>query len=166
MISPDYVRRLARYNAWQNANLYAAAATLTDAQRKQATGAFFGSIHATFNHLLWADRMWMHRLAGWPKPDAPSIQAALSTIDAFDDLRAARVALDSAMEHWAASLGPADLDGDLSWYSGALKRDFYKLKWEVLVHVFNHQTHHRGQIHCLLTQFGARPDDTDFAFME
>ena len=67
MIDVHYVRCMARYNRWQNENLYGAADTLSDAERRGDRGAFFGSIHATLNHLLWADRIWMSRLAGTPR---------------------------------------------------------------------------------------------------
>src|SRR5262245_63958924 len=69
MIDLGYVQCMARYNRWQNENLYGAADMLSDAERRRDRGAFFGSIHATLNHLLWADRIWMSRLAGTPSPD-------------------------------------------------------------------------------------------------
>src|SRR5262249_61941899 len=69
MIDVAYVQRLTRYNRWQNESLYGVADTLSDAERKRARGAFFGSIHATLNHLLWADRIWLSRLAGTPRPE-------------------------------------------------------------------------------------------------
>jgi uncharacterized damage-inducible protein DinB len=69
MIDAAYVQRMARYNRWQNENLYGAADALSDAERQRTRGAFFGSIHATLNHLLWGDRIWMSRLAGTPRPE-------------------------------------------------------------------------------------------------
>ena len=69
MIDLGYVQCMARYNRWQNESLYGVADTLTDAKRQRPRGAFFGSIHATLNHLLWADRIWMSRLAGTPRPE-------------------------------------------------------------------------------------------------
>jgi len=65
MISPQYVRALSGYNAEMNCRIYGAAGRLTDDDRKLDRGAFFGSIHGTLNHLLWADQTWMSRLAGW-----------------------------------------------------------------------------------------------------
>ena len=73
MISTDHVRVLARYNKWMNDKIYACAAQLSDEERKRDRGAFFKSIHATLNHILWADQIWLHRLAGAPKPIAGSI---------------------------------------------------------------------------------------------
>ena len=70
MIDAGYVRVMARYNRWQNQNLYDIAERLPDEERRRERGAFFGSIHKTLNHLLWADQMWMSRFAGTPKPAA------------------------------------------------------------------------------------------------
>ena len=66
MITHGYVRTMAEYNLWQNQNLYGAADGLGDAARREPRGAFFGSIHATLNHLLWADQMGhLARLRQW-----------------------------------------------------------------------------------------------------
>ena len=69
MIGVGYVQRMARYNRWQNENLYTVADGLSEEERRRQRGAFFGSIQATLNHLLWADWMWMSRFAGTPKPE-------------------------------------------------------------------------------------------------
>ena len=76
MISPDYVRLMARYNQWQNGSLYTAADQLTQAGRQLDRGAFFGSIQRTLSHLLWGDQQWMSRFAGTPKPVASGEQSA------------------------------------------------------------------------------------------
>ena len=73
MITPDYARAMAAYNRWQNRSLYREADALTDAERKQPCGAFFGSIHGTLSHLLFGDQVWMHRFAGTPAPKVKSI---------------------------------------------------------------------------------------------
>lgn len=165
MISPAHAQVMARYNRWQNRSIYAAADTLNDAQRKAARGAFFGSIHGTLNHLLWADRIWMYRLAGWPAPRPKSIRESVGYFDDWDALKQEREATDEAIIAWADDLTPAVLDGSLTWHSGAVGREVTKPKWLLVTHLFNHQTHHRGQVHCLLTQLGAKPEDTDLAFM-
>jgi uncharacterized damage-inducible protein DinB len=164
MITPAYVQLMAAYNAEMNRRLYAAAGRLSDAARRQERGAFFGSIHATFSHLVWADRMWMSRFAGWPRPDG-GIPGSPKLFDAFEPMQQARVALDADIEGWARGLDPAWLEGELEWMSGAAGRQQRRPKGVVTVHMFNHQTHHRGQVHTMLTAAGESTGDTDLAFI-
>lgn len=165
MIGTEHVRLMARYNAWQNKSIFGAADTLTDEARKQQRGAFFGSIHGTLSHLLFGDQIWMHRFAGSPAPRATTIAESVSAMPDWAELRRERFAFDATIETWAETLDPAWLNGELSWYSGAMKRDITRPRWMLVTHMFNHQTHHRGQVHCMLTQAGAKPDDTDIPFM-
>ena len=165
MITPAHVQVMARYNRWQNRSIYAAADTLQDSERKEPRGAFFGSVHGTLNHLLWGDRMWMHRLAGWQAPSPKSIRESLDYYPDWDALQRERQSSDEAILDWADGLAPSALEGGLSWYSGAVGHDVTRPKWLLITHLFNHQTHHRGQVHCLLTQLGAKPQDTDLPFM-
>ena len=164
MIDRTWVATMARYNAWQNESLYAAAATLSDADRKLDHGAFFKSIHGTFNHLLWGDHNWMSRFAALPKPPIANAQSA-SWFEDFATLRAERVRFDRVTADWAAHIAPAWLDGEISWYSGALDKTMTAPVWLVVTHFFNHQTHHRGQAHAMLTAAGAKPDDTDLILL-
>src|SRR3954471_16663637 len=164
MADMGYVRRMARYNRWQNENLYGAADQLADQERRKERAAFFGSIHATLNHLLWADRMWMSRFAGTPRPEG-GIAQSVSQHEGWDDLKRERTAFDATIVGWADGLDPGWLAGDLTWYSGAAKRDVTKPKALLIAQFFNHQTHHRGQVHCMLTQAGARPADTDLSLL-
>ncbi len=165
MIDLAYVRRMARYNRWQNANLYGVADTLPDEERRRERGAFFGSIHKTLSHLMWGDRIWLSRFT----PDVPapggSIPESVSLYPDWDALKRERGATDAAMIAWADRLDPHWLAGDLTWYSGAAKREMSQPKWLLVTHLFNHQTHHRGQVHCMLTQAGGRPHDTDLPWM-
>lgn len=156
---------MAAYNAWQNRSLIAAADAIGEAERQRPRGAFFGSIAATFSHLLWADRTWMRRLAGLSGPREGSIAASVNEARDWDEYKAARAALDGQIRDWAAGLAPPDLAGDLAWYSGAAGREVSRPRWILVTHLFNHQTHHRGQIHAMLTAAGARPEDTDLFIM-
>jgi uncharacterized damage-inducible protein DinB len=165
MITPDYVKLMAAYTEWQNSSIYSAAATLSDADRRLDRGAFFGSIHATLNHLLWADQLWLSRLAGTRPPVQPDIPGSLQTHADWESLRCDRERTDSAIIDWAAQVSSADLNGELSWYSGAMAADIRRPRWVLVVQLFNHGTHHRGQVHAMLTAAGARPDDTDVPFM-
>jgi uncharacterized damage-inducible protein DinB len=164
MITLEYVRAMAEYNRWQNENQYGAADELSDAQRREPRGAFFGSIHATLNHLLWGDQIWMHRLAGTPKPKVPGIPQSVGMYEDWNDLKRERAAFDAVILDWAERLDPAWLAGDLTWFSSALEREMSKPRWLLVTHMFNHQTHHRGQVHCLLTQAGMKPGMTDLPF--
>jgi uncharacterized damage-inducible protein DinB len=164
MITPEYARTMAGYNHWQNENLYGAADKLSDVQRKEVRGAFFGSIHATLNHLLWGDQIWMSRFAGTPKPKAAGIPDSVSMYESWDDLKRERWAFDDVISEWAGRLDESRLGGDLTWFSGAAGREVTKPRWLLVTHMFNHQTHHRGQVHCMLTQCGVRPGATDLPF--
>ena len=163
MIDAAYVQRMARYNRWQNENLYGAADALSDAERQRTRGAFFGSIHATLNHLLWGDRIWMSRLAGTPRPEG-GIPQSVSLYADWNDLKRERAVFDNVIVDWADQLEDASLAGELTWFSGAIKAEVRKPKWLLVTHMFNHQTHHRGQVHCMLTQAGSKPGDTDLPF--
>lgn len=165
MIDPTYVRIMARYNHWQNEGLYAAADTLPDEARRQDRGAFFKSIHATLNHLLWADNMWLSRLSDLPEP---TIKMADSThfVDDWEDLKRARAICDEQILAWADRLGAEPILGELVWRSSTLGGEVGRPRWLVIVHFFNHQTHHRGQVHAMLTAAGAKPRDTDLIMMQ
>jgi uncharacterized damage-inducible protein DinB len=82
------------------------------------------------------------------------------------DLKAAREAFDETIVNWAGGLDAAALAGDLTWFSGAAGRELTKPKGLLIAHLFNHQTHHRGQVHCMLTQCGVRPGDTDLPILQ
>ncbi len=164
MIDGAYVQRMARYNRWQNENLYGVADRLPDEERRRERGAFFGSIHKTLNHLLWGDRAWMSRFADVPKP-AGGIPESVSLYSDWDELKNERARFDRKIMDWADEIDPLWLAADHTYYSGAAKREVTKPRWVLVTHMFNHQTHHRGQVHCLLTQAGGKPHDTDLPFM-
>ena len=163
MIAPAYVQRMARYNRWQNENLYGGASKLPDAERQRDAGAFFGSIHDTLAHLMWGDMTWMHRFdpASPAAPARPANPNFAPLWPEWADLRRHRAAFDDSIIAWADKLRPEWLAGDLTWTSSDGTRTSTQPKWLLLTHFFNHQTHHRGQVHCLLTQAGIKPADTD-----
>ena len=106
MIDPAYVQRMARYNRWQNENLYGVADRLSDAERRRERGAFFGSIHQTLSHLLWGDRIWMSRFAGLPAPPG-GIPQSVSLFPDWELLRRERDATDASIIGWADGLEPS-----------------------------------------------------------
>ena len=164
MIDTRYVQQMARYNAWQNQSLYGAADKLTDAERRKERGAFFGSIQKTFSHLMYADRLWISRFTGSERPPGRLAESPLLYPD-WELLKREREAVDGQIVRWADGLDPAWLAGALSYRSESANRDITDARGMLVTHFFNHQTHHRGQIHCMLTQAGSRPDDTDLPLM-
>jgi len=155
---------MARYNAWQNKSLSACVKALDDKELHKDRKAFFGSIWKTANHLLWGDQLWMSRFDGGLAPSSgiPDSVALHDNLQLFlDD----RLRTDQRIVRWAASVKQMDLIGPMVWYSGALGRSVTKQKSLCIVHFFNHQTHHRGQLHAMLTQAGQKPDDTDLFIM-
>ena len=160
MITPAYVRAMAQYNSEMNRRIYGAAASLTDEQRRVDVGLFWKSLHGTLCHLLWGDRQWMSRFDGWPANTTPNPQSP-TLIHDFDELRDERIKADARIEAFANRIDEAWLAEDLEWYSGAAKTTLRKPKRGLLMHFFNHQTHHRGQAHAALTLRGVDPGDTD-----
>ena len=164
---------LAEYNRWMNAKVYEAAARLDAAALAADRGAYFGSILGTLNHLVAADLIWLGRfdqhparpaaldaLAAWPAP------AALNHLlyPDFAELRERRRRLDALIQDWAGALREPDLDVPLEYRNtkGVLaRREFGSL----VVHLFNHQTHHRGQVTTLLTQAGQDVGVTDLLML-
>jgi uncharacterized damage-inducible protein DinB len=164
MIDRAYVQRMARYNRWQNQNLYGVADRLSAEERGRERGAFFGSIHKTLSHLLWGDRIWLSRLAGGPQPPG-GIPESVALYPDWDDLKRQRADCDRVITDWAATIEPDWLAAEQSYFSGAIGRQVTRPRWVLVTHMFNHQTHHRGQVHCMLTQAGVRPSDTDLPFL-
>jgi uncharacterized damage-inducible protein DinB len=164
MASRDYVQLMARYNIWQNENLIAAASTLDQAARQAERGAFFGSIEKTFSHLLWGDGIWLSRFEGRDPPATYKLDST-ALIESWDQFREDRAALDRQILDWAHRVSPDWFEGDLTWHSGMSGRTASRPKKMVAVQLFNHQTHHRGQIHAMLTAAGAKPEATDLQAM-
>jgi uncharacterized damage-inducible protein DinB len=153
---------MAQYNAWANARLYAAARGLPDASYRKNVGAFFGSLHGTLNHLLVTDRIWMRRLTG-EGDDPKALNAIL-----FDDLASlerARTAEDDRIVRYVDGLREEEFDKEFNYSTtkGVPQRDPVG---SILAHLFNHQTHHRGQAHAILTVLGIpEPQPLDLLVM-
>src|SRR5258707_4994119 len=138
----------AGYNAWANARLYDAAARLSNAYYRADRGAFFKSMHGTLNHMVVADRIWMHRFTG--TGDAPTQLNAILYED-FASLREARRAEDERIVGYFDGLSEADLAGRIRYRTITNPAHIEQELAPALDHFFNHQTHHRGQAHGLLT---------------
>ncbi|MBL8643700.1 MAG: damage-inducible protein DinB [Rhodospirillaceae bacterium] len=152
----------ARYNAWMNENVYTGCAKIPDTQRKADMGAFFKSIHGTLNHILVGDTIWLARFQGAQLPPY-----ALNTIvyEDFDDLWAARRKLDGEIKAFAAGLTDDWLAKPFTFKSMSYNREITGDMWLFVMQLFNHQTHHRGQVTTLMKQCGVDPGPTDLPVM-
>ena len=168
MMSPEWLGASVRYNRWMNDKLYGIAASLSDEARKRDVGAFFKSIHGTFNHLLLADRVWLARFQGVTAADGFMGPGGIRSLDQelyanFEDLRRERALTDDELTAWISGLTHERLAAPLVYMRRGQKQE--SPLWCAVAHLFNHQTHHRGQITTLLTQLGRDPGVTDLFAM-
>ena len=154
---------MAGYNAWCNARVYDVVAQLSDADYRADRGAFFKSVHGTLNHLLVTDRIWLKRFSG--QGDAPNRLDAI-LFENLDDLRDARHKEDERIVAYIDSLSEADLGGRIRYKTITNPAEIEQPLAPALVHFFNHQTHHRGQVHCLLTGFGLEAPSLDLILFQ
>jgi uncharacterized damage-inducible protein DinB len=148
----------AAYNTWVNERLYDAAARISDRDYRADRGAFFGSLHGTLNHLVLGDRIWMHRFTG--TGDEPKELDAI-LYDDFKTLRDARQAEDARITAYIDTLTEAALAGTIRYRSTRSPAEIEQRLAPLLLHFFNHQTHHRGQAHCLLTEIAGEAPSFD-----
>lgn len=140
----------AAYNRWANDRIYTAAAAVSDEEFRSDAGVFFKSLMGTLNHILVADRIWMKRFTG--EGDAPTALDAILHQD-LGPLRLAREAEDERIMAWVASLNPPSFSGRFTYMTTDMRTVSQRLA-PALAHFFNHQTHHRGQAHAVLTALG------------
>ena len=158
-----YFGMFARYNQWANARLYRMASLLPDAAYRRDVGAYFGSLHGTLNHLLTADRIWMNRLTR--TGDHPNKLNAIVFED-LAELRKAREAEDRRIIDYVSGLTDEAIGEPWDYQTLAGKPQRQPL-YEILGHFLNHQTHHRGQAHGILTALGVKePDPLDLLVMQ
>jgi uncharacterized damage-inducible protein DinB len=162
MLDRDYARLMAEYNAWMNEKIYAACAPLSDEERKRDRGAFFKSIHGTLNHLLWGDRAFLIRLLAWELPFGKPDDVLY---DDFVELTHERKRYDELILDWANTFEEGSLSSPLDFHSVIHKRTRRIPRYLLVVQMFNHQTHHRGQLATLLAQQGIDPGVTDLPWM-
>lgn len=164
MIDPEYVRTLAQYNEWQNTQLLGTMRGVNQDVLYQDRGAYFGSIFATANHILWSDQLWMSRFTNYPAPMG-NYAKGTEISSSLEDWAIERFRLDRAICDWGQHIKAVDLAGELSWFSVINQREYTKTKGLCVVHMFNHQTHHRGQLHVMLTAVGCVGATSDLTFM-
>jgi uncharacterized damage-inducible protein DinB len=152
-----------RYNAWANGRLYAAAAELTTEQYRADRGAFFKSVHGSFNHLLVTDRIWMQRFTG--EGAAPDRLDAI-LFETLAELRAAREAEDRRIVDFVDRLDDIRIAGTIKYRRVSSPEQFEQQLAPALAHWFNHQTHHRGQVHAVLTGLVGKAPELDLLFFQ
>jgi uncharacterized damage-inducible protein DinB len=166
----EQYRRFAQYNAWFNGQLYTLIASLTDEERRRDMGAFFRSLHGTLNHILLTDRIWLGRISKHPHgfrslektPLVFEFESLTQILyESFPELAEQRRETDTAIQGWVAELTPEVLESELTW-SRSTGQSMAAPFWHIVSHLFNHQTHHRGQVTTLLSQLGRDPGKTDF----
>jgi uncharacterized damage-inducible protein DinB len=152
----EHFQMLARYNGIVNRRLYDACSRLEDAEYRRQRAGSMGSIHALLNHILFGDRAWMARLENIAKETPPNV----ILYDEFASLRAAREAEDARIERFMGQLTDGFLSRNIESVNsrGIAFSDPVPL---AIAHMFNHQTHHRGQIHVMLSQIGGDPISLD-----
>jgi uncharacterized damage-inducible protein DinB len=160
MMPDRYFSTLARYNRWANRRLYDAVARLDEAEYLKSRPAFFGSIHATLNHILVGDRLWIARIEERTPPKLALDQILYGDLVA---LRVARIAEDDHILNVVAGLSETRLDGMLDYANVKAEKQRTPLRL-VLGHFFNHQAHHRGQVHDMLSQTAVEPPPLDLIY--
>lgn len=158
MISNDYLRAMAEYNAWMNRRLYEIIGDFSEEERTAERGAFFGSLHATLDHILFGDRAGLARLTGGALPAFPGRKPAFPV---FADLRREREITDAELLAFAQSVDVERLRAPITFYSAVYQRERTLPLWTLAVHLFNHQTHHRGQVTDMLSRMGMDYGSTD-----
>lgn len=159
----DHVVMFGRYNAWANRRLYDAAALLGDADYRADRGVFFKSMHGTLNHLLATDRIWMQRFTG--DGEAPNRLDAILFED-FAGLHAAREAEDRRIVAYLEGLDETRIQGIIRYRRVSTPDVFEQALAPALAHWQNHQTHHRGQAHAVLTGLGRAAPELDLLFFQ
>jgi uncharacterized damage-inducible protein DinB len=158
MISVEYCQLLARYNRWMNERFYATVGEFSRDEREQDRGAFFGSMHRTLNHILWGDRIWLARFLEQPYAVA---SPGTDMYSDFSELTREREATDTVILAWAGQLTPAWLASTLEYRAVSDGRLRQLAAWVAATHLFQHATHHRGQLSTLIKQGGRNPGVTD-----
>lgn len=163
MIDSRFCALMARYNAWMNAKVYKVCAELPAAVLVEDRGAFFKSIYLTLNHIAYSDMAFLSRFTGEP-PEVPPLDKEL--FGGFGELRRERERLDERLLAWASTLTADWLDMSQTYVSKVDGRARTVPRWALVVHLFNHQTHHRGQVTTLLAQMNIDIGPTDIPFMD
>ncbi len=162
MFPKTYVELMAEYNKWIDKKIYSVCQDIPDQDRKKDMGAFFKSIHGTLNHIYYGDIAWLERLRD--NTFTPR-KIGVDIFENFEELRAAQEEMDSEILEWARTLTPEILSEPFDYVSNVENFSRRLPKWVLAAHMFNHQTHHRGQVTTLIKQLGYEPGITDLPWL-
>jgi len=158
----NYYELMAEYNKWMDGKLYDVCEGITDAERKRDMGAFFKSIHGTLNHIYYGDLAWFERMRD--NKFTPR-KIGVDLFDDFNELKAAQEKMDTEIIEWAGTLTPEYLNEKYDYTSNVSGFKRTLPRWVLVTHMFNHQTHHRGQLTTLIMQLGIDPGITDIPWL-
>ncbi len=160
-IDKAYCQLMTAYSHWMNQKLYRVCATIPEADRRKDQGAFFKSVHDTLNHILFGDRAWMGRFTGQPfgRPIGEELYAD------FNELWQQQDRTDQEILAWCDRLEDDWLQQPFTYTSNIYEENRVLPTWVLVTHMFNHQTHHRGQLTTLIKQLGYEPGITDLPWM-
>lgn len=162
MIDQSQFELLADYNLWMNEKMYSTCSSLSNAELMEDRGTFFKSVYHTLNHIVYGDLAFMSRFTGEPEI-APDLGVEL--FSTFSQLKTARFELDTRIVDWVKTLEEKWLSEVQTYTSKVDGKSRSIPRWVLLIHMFNHQTHHRGQVTTLLSQLGLDVGSTDIPFM-
>jgi uncharacterized damage-inducible protein DinB len=153
----NYFQMFARYNRLANERIFATCARLDETEYRKPRKGSFGSIHGLLNHVLLGDRIWMARFEGRGR-ETPPLDTILA--EDFSGLTSERMAEDARIEEF---FGRVSEDFFSRWFSYTNNRglDYVEQAAVAAGHFFNHQTHHRGQVHVMLSQTAILPPSLD-----
>ena len=162
MFPKNYFQLMAQYNQWMDSKIYAVCLEIPDDLRKKDMGAFFKSIHSTLNHIYYGDLACIERLRD--NTFTPR-QIGIDLHDDFKELKEAQEKMDSGIINWADSLTQEKLNQTFDYVSNVENFSRKLPVWVLATHMFNHQTHHRGQVTTLIKQLGYEPGITDIPWL-
>ena len=162
MFTLELFETLAQYNRWMNEKLYTTCAAISDEERKRDMATPFHSIHGTFNHLLLVDRLWLGRFRN---EEFRITTLADELYSDFGELRRERNKTDDAIDAWLATVRESELASPFTFHSRSRDQDHTLPMASVMLHFFNHQTHHRGQITAMIESLGYDCGVTDLLWL-
>lgn len=162
MFPRNYYELMAEYNRWMDGKLYGTCSAIPDRERKKDMRTFFKSIHGTLNHIYYGDLSWLERLRD---DKFTPRKIGIDLFDDFEELKAAQEKIDLEIIDWARTLTPEYLNTEFEYLSNVDGVKRILPRWVLAANLFNHQTHHRGQITTLLKQLGIDPGITDIPWL-